>query len=190
MAPSPARAVDGDRKPPTVSESPERRLLEFFFRYPTSEFHFREMARELDLAIGTVSKYVELLEGKELVSVRTAGNMKLVEPRFDSKEFRRLKRVSNLSKVYGCGLVDLLGRKLAPEALVLFGSYSRGEDHEGSDVDIASIGGKEGELDLSSFEEEVSRDVEVQYVEAERAEREFLTTLANGIVLAGYLETL
>jgi len=73
---------------------------------------------------------------------------------------------------------------------VLFGSYSRGEDDEGSDIDLAVINGKEAAIDLSEYERELDREINVQETRLEEAGENFKTTLANGIVLTGYLEVM
>lgn len=169
-------------------ESPERKLLEFFFKYPTSSFHYRELARRLDLSVGTVSKYIRSLKEKELVEVKTSGNLKIVKPHFNLKEFRNLKRCFNLRSLYTSGLIDLLDKKISPETLVLFGSYSRGEDHEESDIDLAVINGREEEIELEKFESKLKREIRLHYIDLEEVEREFLNSLANGIVLIGHLE--
>jgi predicted nucleotidyltransferase len=74
-----------------------------------------------------------------------------------------------------------------PEAMVLFGSYSRGEDTSSSDVDIAVITGKRIKLDLKKFERKIKRNINIFELDIKTAEMEFLNDLANGIVISGYL---
>ena len=82
-------------------------------------------------------------------------------------------------------LIDVYGH---PEAVVLFGSYAQGEDTENSDIDLAIITKRKMNLNMQSFQKKLGRKIKIQELEKAKITREFLTTLANGIVLAGYLE--
>lgn len=106
----------------------------------------------------------------------------------DSELFIRLKRLSNLKKTYLSGMVDVLYKEYgAPEAIVLFGSYSRGEDVAKSDIDLAIVTKKGQTIDVDKYEKMFKRHVQVHLIDLQRAGKGFLTNLANGIVLKGYL---
>ncbi|MFT4308697.1 MAG: nucleotidyltransferase domain-containing protein [Candidatus Woesearchaeota archaeon] len=80
-----------------------------------------------------------------------------------SRRARDLKRVENLRQVYMSGLVDHLVDSLAGGSIILFGSYSRGEDTVRSDIDLAVIGVSERELALRSFETQLMRTINVSW---------------------------
>ena len=63
----------------------------------------------------------------------------------------RLKRADNLKQIYESGLADFLEKEFAGGTIIFFGSYSRGEDMASSDIDIAVIGRKEKQIDLTNF---------------------------------------
>lgn len=172
-----------------VEKSPGRRILELFFRRPEAEIHLREIEKLTGISIATVSKYVNRLEEEDLVKVRKVSNMKFVEANLDNESFRDLKKAYNLESIYTSGLAEFLQENLRPEAVVLFGSYSRGEDHEESDIDIAVINGRDKKVDLTSFEEELMREINLHSAEeADTIDENFRNTLANGIVIHGYLK--
>jgi len=54
---------------------------------------------------------------------------------------------------------------------------------------IAIVNGCDPDIDLSGYEEKLARRVTLHGVDREEADRNFVETLANGIVLRGYLET-
>ena len=76
------------------------------------------------------------------------------------KKFIRMKRIYNLNSLYLAGLVDFLVKEYNnPEAIICFGSYSKGEDFEKSDIDIAIINGKEKDIALEKFEKNLGRKI-------------------------------
>jgi len=103
--------------------------------------------------------------------------------------FRALKRSYNLFSLYRSELVNELTEIYnKPEAIVLFGSYSKGEDTEESDIDIAVITERQKDVNLAVFERRLYRKIKVLEIQRPRIEKEFWNTLINGIVLYGYLE--
>lgn len=166
-----------------------RELLRFIFLYPTTEFAYRELERKTSLAIGTVSRYVKELKKQELVKTRRSANAILVSGSAENPLFIQLKRAYNLEAVYSAGLVSHLLEKLRPDALILFGSYSRGEDYEDSDIDIATINGREANFSVQRYERKLARKISLTPIkDIKKAPRDFRNTLANGIVLAGSIE--
>jgi len=54
---------------------------------------------------------------------------------------------------------------------------------------LAVIGGRDIEVNLSDFEEKLGREIQLTRVENLKEESaEFRNTLANGLILQGYLE--
>ena len=103
--------------------------------------------------------------------------------------FLRLKRFYNTERLFETGLVDSLRDVYQePEVIVLFGSYSRGEDISSSDIDIAIIAPKEREFSAEKFERTLKRKLNTYVIQTKTAKPEFLNSLANGIVLYGFLK--
>ena len=103
-----------------------------------------------------------------------------------NQKFIQLKRLYNIYSLFSA--VDYLKNIYEePEAIVLFGSYSKGEDISQSDIDIAVITSNHKEIKISKFEKKLTRKIKIYEIQIEKAEKEFLNTLINGIVLDGYL---
>src|SRR3989338_9511543 len=114
-------------------------VLDVFFDSPTKEFHARELSRKTNLSIFSVLEAIKKLSKEGIISVHKKGNMKIVKSS-NSVKFIRKKRIRNLENVYDSGLVDYLNETYDnPEGIILFGSYSRGDDIESSDIDIAIL---------------------------------------------------
>ena len=105
-----------------------------------------------------------------------------------NKIFKKYKFIYNLSFILESGLVDFVEEKLMPKAIVLFGSYSREEDTENSDIDVF-VECKKEELDLAKFEKKLSRKIELHFNERFISyPKELKNNIMNGIVLSGFLE--
>ncbi|MFB6216414.1 MAG: ArsR family transcriptional regulator [Candidatus Nanohaloarchaea archaeon] len=168
-------------------DSKNRRLIaETVFDDPKAEHGIRELSEETGLSPSTVSRHVEVLRDEGIVEVEEGVKMRVSGS--GTEEFRDLKRCFNLWKLSESGLVEEIEEVCVPEAIVLFGSYSRGEDVADSDIDIAVVNGGEIDQDLSEYEEDLSRRVNIHSVNLEKSKQGFKQTLANGIVLKGYLD--
>jgi hypothetical protein len=77
-----------------------------------------------------------------------------------SEKFFILKRAYNNLSLFGSGLINYLKDAYEePEAIVVFGSYSRGKDISQSDIDIVVATKKEAQLDLNEFEKHLKRKI-------------------------------
>jgi len=165
-------------------------VLRIFLENPEKKFHIREIARITKLSPPGVMKIVKNIV-KEGILVEEKG--KVVNNVFANKseKFIQMKRLFNVYFLYECGLVYFLRHKYEePEAIILFGSYSKGEDISKSDIDIAIITGKNMDLDLKKFESVLKRKINIHEIRIKNAQKEFLNSLSNGIVLYGYLKVL
>ena len=144
----------------------------------------RELAIELLLsptAIGTAANRLE--RGGLITRERTkTGNFLSLR----REQAIPLKRVENLRSITLFGLSDYLEEAFPGSTIILFGSYARGEDVMGSDIDIAVIGRKEKPLELSSYEKNLLRPINVNfYPDWKHINKELRNNILNGIVLCG-----
>ncbi len=164
--------------------------MEFFFKYPERKLHRRELERLTKLSMPGVRKIVNKLVKKGLLESKKEKMVKNFFAKRDEK-FLQIKRAYNIHSIFSSGLLNFLKKRYEePEAIILFGSYSKGEDISRSDIDIAVITPKSEELDLSEFEKKLERQIKVYETRIRKAEKEFLNTLCNGIVLHGYLKVI
>ena len=164
------------------------KVLRVFLDSPEKKFHIREIARITKLSPPGVMKIVKNLVKEGLL---TSVKGKVVKNVAASKteKFVQMKRFFNLYTLYECDFVSFLQKEYEePEAIVLFGSYSRGEDISKSDIDIAVVTRKNMDLDTKKFEKFLKRKVNIHEIRIENAEKDFLNSLSNGIVLYGYLK--
>lgn len=164
------------------------KVMELFFKHPERKFHLRELERLTGLSMPGVRKIARKLEKENLLISKKE---KLVKNFYASRneKFVFLKRAYNFYSVFSSSLLDFLKEKYdEPEAIVLFGSYSKGEDISKSDIDLAIVTPKQISPDLSIFEKKLGRKIKLYETKIKNAEPEFLNALANGIILYGYLK--
>ena len=129
------------------------KILEFFFYYPTTEIHLRELARRMKLSMPAIIFAVEKLARENFIIIKKNKVTTVLKANLDSVQFIKLKKSNNLEKILFSGILDMFKQKLHyPKTIICFGSYSRGEDIESSDIDIAIIGCNETEINLKKIE--------------------------------------
>ena len=165
------------------------RLLQFFSANPTKSHTVREISRLAKISPTWVSRIAKELEKEGVVEINEDTNSLKIRAKREL-EFTRLKKVLNLNALYSSGVVDcLIEAYHKPEAIVLFGSYARGEDTETSDIDIAVLTDRSQTVDsYIKYENNLKRKINVRVLNPKNLTKEFTCSLANGIVLYGYLE--
>lgn len=164
------------------------RILKVFFNYPSKKFNLKEISSICKIAHTSVKKELLDLVRKELVSKEVEKKGKRKFPLYRAslnEDFVRLKRISNEYEVFFSGIVEFIRDKLIPNSIVLFGSFSRGEDNEESDIDLFVESGIK-DVDLSKFERKLKRKINLTFKnEINDLNKEFLSNVVNGIVLYG-----
>ena len=96
--------------------------------------------------------------------------------------------------IYGANIVDWVYKTIgSPRAIILFGSYRKGDNNSSSDVDIAAeaVGNKELEIiNLGKFRLGSRKNVTVNLhiFSRNKVDLNLFANIANGIVLDGFLE--
>jgi len=170
-----------------IAKDNSYKVMKLFFDNPDRKIHIREIARQVNLSAPGVSKIIFRLKKEGLL---LSEKTNLVENVFalKSEKFLRLKRCYNLLSVQESDLVGFLCQEYEePDAVILFGSYAKGEDNSKSDIDIAVITNMAKAPDLKRFEKHLGRKINLYEIKIKDCEKEFLNNLANGVVLHGYL---
>ena len=168
------------------------RTIEIFFINPSKNYSLMEISKTIKLAHTSVKKNLKKLIGEGLItkSIEKKGKRKfpIYKASLDSKNFKKYKIVYNLYSLLESGLIEFVEEKLMPKSIVLFGSYSRGEDIGESDIDLFVECNKE-QLDLKSFEKKLGRTIQINFREDFTLySKELKNNIINGITLRGFLE--
>ncbi|HII14891.1 MAG TPA: MarR family transcriptional regulator [Nanoarchaeota archaeon] len=171
----------------------QQEILRLLFIKAGTSLNQRGIARMLEVSQPAVMKAIPQLEKEQFIKVEQDKESKRwsIELNRDNRRALQLKRADNLKQVYESGLADFLENEFAGAAIILFGSYARGEDTDISDMDIAIIGRKERHIDkpLSVFDKMLERTIHLSFYDSfEKIHKNLKDNVCNGIVLAGSVE--
>lgn len=169
----------------------QQEILRLLFVKAGIALNQRQIANFLEVSPPAVMKALPDLEKESLIKIQQDKETKRwsIELNRDNYKVMQLKRADNLRQLYETGLIDFLEKEFAGATVILFGSYSRGEDIINSDIDIAVIGRKEKEINLKNFEKIFEREINLNFYDSFKDIHKHLKeNLCNGIVLAGGVE--
>lgn len=168
------------------------RLQSAIFRLLTKKtgepLNQREIATTLQVSATAVHNALSKIEKEKWITIKKNPKMNLtaIELNTNNVEAIALKRIENLKLIQESKLTEHLEEKHPGSTIILFGSYSRGEDTINSDIDITIIGSKSKQLDLTIFEKRLERKIYVQHFENfEKITKNLKSNLINGIILSG-----
>jgi predicted nucleotidyltransferase len=176
----------------------QNEIFSFLCMNAGQKFNLRALANELKVSPTAISKSVKQLEKEEIIYIEKSKTMNLTYVQFNRNNERavNLKRVENLRMIYESGLNKFLYQTFPGCTIILFGSYSMGEDiwlgfmdDRSSDLDIAIIGIKERNIKLDEFEKKIKREISLHFFKNWRDVHIHLKeNLAKGIVLSGGID--
>lgn len=166
-------------------------ILRLLFIKVGTVLNQRGIARILNVSPPAVMKAVPgLMElGFARVTQDKESKRWSIELNRDNHKVMQLKRADNLKQIYESGFADFLEKEFAGGTVILFGSYSRGEDIVNSDIDIAVVGRKSKHVDLTQYEKVLERVITINFYDSFKVIHKHLKeNLCNGIILAGGVE--
>lgn len=151
----------------------------------------RQIAKMLKVSPTAISKSISILEKENLIKIEKDNNIKInyLSLNRDSEKTINFKKVENLKMIYELELNNFLENAFPGSAIILFGSYSRGDDIFDSDIDIAVIGRKKKEINLEKFENLLEREIILQfYNEFKNIHEHLKNNILNGILIGGNIK--
>lgn len=167
-----------------VQKSSLLAVLEIFFVEPTSIHFIKEIGRRINLAPTSVRPGIKTLIKLKLVKKKQSRPFDGFIADRENGDFIYYKRVYNLYALKE--LKSAIVEACYPRLLVLFGSYSIGEDVETSDIDLFIISKTRKEINFNEFERKLKRKINLMIVEDfDKMDDVIKKKIFNGIVLYG-----
>jgi len=168
----------------------KERIREYFFMNPTAKLRVRQIERELELPLPSVIRYSKDLEKDGILRKESASGVSTYSADRSSKKFLTAKRLFNIRLIFESGLAEYIIKEYFNPVIVLFGSYSKGEDTEDSDIDLYIETPKRQEFNLQKFEKILSRRIQVfNYRKIKEVPNPHLSNnIINGVTLNNFLE--
>ena len=140
------------------------RILGLFLKHPYLEFHLREVARECDTSASTAKSFLDAFIEEDLICKKRKANLVLFRANMGDCVLKQIRIARELHLLKSSCLILYLLKELQPLLVTLFGSASRGESDETSDIDVLVISGKPKRIDLSEYMERLGKRINlVQY---------------------------
>ncbi|MFH0906225.1 MAG: nucleotidyltransferase domain-containing protein [archaeon] len=172
----------------------KEQILELFFKNTEKEYYVREIARILKKAPTTISKYLKELEKEGLLIAESKFNHLIFRSSKNNK-FREIKAQYNLNFLNNSGFIDYLTKEFnEPNAIILFGSFAKGEDIETSDIDLFVQSPLKKQIKLEEFEKKLKREIQIFIYNKEETNKlkrnnsELFNNIINGKIIYGNLE--
>ncbi len=165
-------------------------IKEYFFINPTIKLRVRHIERILNLPLPSVIRYCKELEKENILSTEKISNITFYKANRSNNIYRLEKKLFNINLLYKSGLIDYIKEKLSNPVIIVFGSYSRGEDIESSDVDLFIETLSKKEIQLKNFESKIKRKIQIfRHKTIKDVPNEHLANnIINGVILNGYIE--
>ena len=171
-------------------------VAELIFNYPNRTFHIRMLEKETGFSTTAIIDAVNKLKEYGIVLIDETPLTTNVRANLESEAYRFYKLVFNIYRLKRYLFVDKLVEVFNnPEAIVLFGSFAKGEDVEQSDIDVLIISSRKSYENLEDFitvfEKKLNRNINIHILHSlNKSSKEFKNAVANGIVLHGYLKVI
>ncbi len=166
------------------------------FSYPHRSFHIRELAKQNKCSTTAITEGVRLLTSYNIITVEKDKLSSKIKANLQVEAYTHYKLIYNLYMLLKGSLLKNLIAFFKPECIVLFGSFARGEDIEGSDIDIFILSSRKEELKTlneigNQYEKALNRKINLHLLSSlSKTGDDFKNALVNGIVLYGYLKVI
>jgi predicted nucleotidyltransferase/biotin operon repressor len=169
----------------------QQEVLRFLFMNAGSVFNARDLAIAVGVSQPAISKAIPTLgkQGLIVMSKDRKSKRLSIELNRENPLVIGMKRADNIRQIYESGLAEFLREKFPGCAVIVFGSFAKGEDVKKSDIDIAIVGTKNKTLNLTCFEKKLMKDVRINFYHSfKKISNELKGNIFGGILLSGWVE--
>ncbi len=170
------------------------KIMVWFFAFPDAEFTLNELCKNLKIAKTTANIVVSAFEKRDFLTHHVLGKVWRIRANASHAFFTTHKIPFNLKSVYESGVLQWINSNIpGARAVVLFGSYRKGDDTEKSDVDIAVEVIRDNEqeiipLQIARMGYRVNVPLNIHVFSRNKIDLNLFANIANGILLQGFLE--
>lgn len=138
------------------------RVLSHFFLHPGESYYLRQLERLLKIPVGQLGRELLNLEKIQLLTSSMEGNQKRYSINQNFPLYDELKNIFLKTTSVGDIIRESLSKLKGIELAFIYGSFAKGEEHPGSDIDIMIVGStsdKEISRVISDVENKLKRTV-------------------------------
>jgi len=178
-----------------IEQEAYQKVLAWFFSYPAKEMSLNDLSEVLKISKTTANKVVNRLVKEGFLFKQVLGRIWRISCNISHPYNFSRKIAYNLIMIYESGIIGEMYKILEnPKAIILFGSYRKGDDNEKSDIDIAIevLDDNEvrivelGVIQKFGYRNDVA--VNLYIFSRNKIDLNLFANISNGIVLEGFLE--
>jgi len=144
----------------TKMRSKREQLLELFFNSPR-HWHFEELRTTVNIGKPQLARWLRILEQEHITKrIKIPGKMPYYLHNFTHPAFKNQKRLFAWKKMLDSGLLDHLAVLSDAKVIIIFGSFTREDWYEDSDIDIF-IYGQDQQFEQGKYELRLGREIQV-----------------------------
>ncbi len=171
-----------------------QKILIWFFTFPTREMGLSDLAKALGISKTTANVTVGRLADEGFLVIKVIGRTWRISCNQAHIYNYSRKIAYNLLTIYESRILENIHKVIQnPRAVIVFGSYRKGDNTEGSDIDVAvEVLGNEDVKVLQlgkiavGFRENVP--VNLYIFSRNKIDLNLFSNITNGIILEGFLE--
>ena len=173
------------------------KVIFWFFSFPNKEMSLNDLSAELKISKTTANQVVKDLVEGGFLKVEILGRIWRISCN-KNHIYNYSKKISyNLMMVYESGILEEVHKIIRnPRAIILFGSYRKGDDNQDSDIDLAAeiINDEEPRIielpSIQQFGYRKNVKVNLYIFSRNKIDLNLFSNIANGIILEGFLEVI
>ncbi len=174
------------------SESKENKVLELFFNNPTKQWHFETVLEKSGVSRSKASKWLAKFSREGIIKrIKPSKAMPYYLSDFENPAYQNCKKVYALEQFYSTGFLNHLSTLPRAKTVIVFGSFSRWDWHEGSDIDIFIYGDAEG-FEVGKFELTLNREIQLfecpNIEELKKYGEGLITNILKGHIIKGNID--
>lgn len=177
-----------------LNEAYQKTLL-WFFSYPAKEISLNDLSALIKVSKTTANRVVMQLVSEGFLKREVLGKIWRIACN-QNHIYNYSKKIGyNISMIYESGVLELIHKHVEnPRAVILFGSYRKGDDNEQSDIDIAAevLDNKEVQIVelgiIPRLGYRINIKINLHIFSRNKIDINLFANIANGIVLEGFLE--
>ncbi|MCK5043811.1 nucleotidyltransferase domain-containing protein [Candidatus Pacearchaeota archaeon] len=151
------------------------------------ELGVREYSRIIKITAPTASKILKEFESEGLLKKREERRFLLFRANRDNIILKDISKIYWRQKLNK--LIDYVDSELYPSKIILFGSLTKLEVRENSDIDLAILTKIKKRLNLEKYEKLYKRKIQVFYFTSmDKINKELRNNLLNGYLIKGEFE--
>lgn len=135
-------------------------VRELFFNYPTKHWHFEELVKKSGLSRAQTNIWLKkMLKEKIIKKIKEKGKTPFYISIYNTK-YKVQKKMYALSKFEKIGFLNHLSSLKDAKTIIIFGSFSRADWHNESDIDLFIYGNSKG-FEKGYYEKKLNREIQV-----------------------------